>query len=567
MDTTEPIGFRANPAHRVRFGRGVALAWVAAAAVCPAAALAQTGSSSVSPISSSADVRVGDLRSILGGLISPDQATTPGFTFTPSIGVTELLTDNVLQRAHPRLGDLVTSVAPQLVVSGQTSRIQANASYAPTYQIYAATPRQNQLIQNFNGQSLITAVPDTLFLSLRGFGAQQSTTANAGQSTSPVLSSQNRTQIIGFSASPYATHRFGGDGTAQIGYVYNYSQQTGSASGANTTLPSLLAQNSLIPSALNNNLGQTYGNATTQSNEEYASYTTGENLGRFNDSIRIDATQLQGTGVLSNARRTTAINSVGYGLNRTVALLGSFGYEDINYAGLPPVRIRDATYSAGFRLTPNETSKITVTYGHKDGFNAAALSASYQVTARLRVFANYSEGLSSSQQEIQDNLSNSTVDQFGNSLDSVTGAPVLINDQLLGLQNSLYRLKRFSSTAALTYDVDLFSLNVVSENRRVLSASPGQLGISDQGTIASVSWTHSLTPAVSLTTSLQYGVSTSQTTPVTTQSNATLVLQTAYALSQTLSATGQYYVSSLSSNLPSQSFTQNVILVGLRKSF
>ena len=530
---------------------------------------AQGFEGSVFPASNTSSVRVGDLRSIVGSLLDPTGNTTQGFTFTPSIGDQILVTDNVLAANKPRVADVATFITPQLVVTGQTQRIQANISYSPSIQVYAKTSRQDQIVQNFNGQTVVTAVPDTVFLSLRGYGSEQATTANAGQSNSPILNNQNREQTLGFTASPYATHRFGGEGTATVGYVYTYTQSTGSNVYGQSTLPSLTTQSPFITNnqLLANGLAPTFGNSFSRTNEEYATLTTGENFGRFSDSLRLDASQLTGSGVLTNARRSTAIDSVGYGITRTVAVIGSFGYEDISYAGIPPVRIRDAVYTGGVRLTPNQNSTLTVTYGHKDGFNAATLSTSYQVTPRLRVFGNYSEGLSTSQQEIQDNLTNSTVDQYGNSIDNVTGAPVLINDQLLGLQSGLYRLKRASGTAVLTYDVDTISLNVLNENRTILSTSPGQTGFSDKGTIASVTWTHQLNPALTGTASGQFGISTSQTVPTSTVKNASLSLTTGYALSETLSANAQYFVNDLTSNVANQSYVQNVFLIGLRKSF
>lgn len=549
---------------RCLFAAGCGVGASLAASVSPARAQSET---SLIPATSALDVRVGDLRSLVGGLLTSNPDTPRAFTITPSIGLQELLTDNVLQRSQAR-GDLATFLTPAVTITGNSSRIQANLTYAPSFQVYVATSRQNQVAQNFNGQALITAVPDLLFLSMRGYASQQATTGNGGQSSSPILSQGNRTQTVGFSASPYIAHRLGSNGDIKVGYVLDYTQQTGSTAYGNNTIQSLTNQNGINTNAFN----QTFaGNSSTVTNQEYVTYTTGENLGRFNDSISLNASQVQGTGVLNNSRRATAINSLGYGLTRSVALLGSFGYEKISYSGVPPVRISDAVYSAGFRLTPNQNSTVTITYGHKDGFNAVNASGSYLVTQRLRVFGNYSEGLTSSQQEIQDNLNSSTVDQYGNSVDGVTGAPVLISDSVLGLQNNLYRLKRLSASAVLTYDRDLFTLNLINEERRVLSVATGQsanaINSSDRGILSSVSWSHELRPDLSVTSSLQYGNTTTLTTPNSIQSNVAVHVSTAYAISETLTATAQYYVNSLSSNTRGQSYVQNVALVGLRKSF
>ena len=189
------------------------------------------------------------------------------------------------------------------------------------------------------------------------------------------------------------------------------------------------------------------------------------------------------------------------------------------------------------------------------------------MTSRLRVFASYTEGLTTSQQEIQDGLDATTVDQFGNSIDTVTGAPALISDQLLPQQNELYRLSRFSGTAVTTYDRDVFSLNVEDERRKVLSnGSPLGAGFSDRALFFNGSWTHALTPVLSATASLFYSDTKSQTVPATSFQTVGLNLQTGYALSPTLTGTAAYYVTNQSTNVAGQSILVNAILVGLRKS-
>ena len=523
----------------------------------------------------------GDLRGLVGDLLGTPAEEDRAFTLLPSIGIQELLTDNVFQASKPRRADLVTSILPQLTLSGQTRRVQANITYAPNVQLYAATGQQNQVAQLFNGYALLTAVPDTLFLRLRGNGSQQAANGNYAQNNLPYNSTSNRVNTQSFEAAPYLTHRFGGDGTAQVGYTLSYSSQSGATPTGTvpngTTLGNSL-NNALLAQALGNQaLGnQAFGNSTTLSNEESASYTTGENLGRFSDTVRVDSTQYSGTGatILNGAHQTFATNDFGYGVNRTVALLGSFGYEDIAYPGFPPVAIQDVTWSAGVRLTPNQNSAAILKYGHKDGFNALTLSASFTVTDRLRVFANYSESLTSSQQELSDNLDASTVDQYGNTVSTATGAPTLVSDQLLGFQNSLYRLKRLSATAVSTYDRDLFSLTVEQETRRLVATTPGQGGYSDTGVSGSVTWTHNINPNLSGQATLLYSSTTTNTLPASHSQTAGLILQTGYAFTPTLTGTLEYFVTRQTSSGAAQVFQQNggrnvlqnAVLIGLRKS-
>ena len=497
-----------------------------------------------------------DLRALVGGLLGGSTPEDRAFTLQPAIGVRELLTDNVYEARSPRVADLVTSILPELLLSGRTPLAQANISYTPDIQLYAKTSQQDQVVQQFNGQAELTAVPQTLFLSLRGTGDQQSTIGSYGQGGLPYYGEQNRTDVVALQASPYLQHRFGGDGTLRAGYVFNYSSQTDSQSvtpGEPVEFP----------------FSQDLGNSVTRSNEGYASFTTGENLGRFTDTARLDITRYDGSGdsVLNRAHRSTVIDDFGYGLNRAVALLGSAGYEDIAYSGLPPIRIRDAVWNAGIRLTPNQASSLTAKYGHKDGFDSLTLASSYAVTARLRVFAVYSEGLTSGQEEIQDNLDQSSVDQFGNTVSTATGAPTLVSDQLLSLQNDLYRVQRFSATAISTYARDVFSLTVEQENRNEIASASGAPGYSDRGTSIDLSWSHDVTPKLTLTTTLRYSDTRTETVPISKYQTAGLDLDAGYAIGHSLTATFSYFIRNVSANSAGQSSLQNAVLIGLRQSF
>ena len=569
----------------------VGLCWVAGSAaqaadldVDPGAVSAPSASSDASastPLSSPAalpgnvpgslagsDVRLGDLRALVTGL-GAAPAPPHALTLTTSIGVQELATDNVLQVSNPKRSDFVTLITPTIAIDGQTSRLSANLYYSPTAQIYARTSQQNQVAQNFGGQALVTVVPDLFYVDLRGSGSQQSSNNSTPQAStnSPFLSNNNRSQDTTLEVSPYLTHRFGGDLTAKVGYVGSYSSQT-NGSGFNNNNGFNNGANFNSP-FFNNAFNQNFADQTTWTNEEYATFTTGENFGRFNDSLRLDASQSVGTGILDGARRTTAIDYFSYAINRKVALLGSGGYEDIKYNGVPPIVINDAVWSGGVRLTPNEVSTLTVSYGHKDGFNSASMTAAYSLTARTRVFANYSEGLTTTTEEQQDNLENASVDQYGNTLDAITGAPLMISDSLLGQQDSLYRLKQFTATIVTALNRDTISLALESESRTIVSSQAGsnQGNFSDEGSSANLTWTHELTPVMSASANLLYATTTTKTTPSTTQQSVSAGVQTSYAFSPSLTGNAQYYVMRNSSNIPQGSYVANVILVGLRKNF
>ncbi len=529
------------------------------------------------PISS--DVRVGDLRALVGGLLTTNPSPERAFNIMPTLDVQELLTDNVFEQSSPRRADLVTTITPAVLVTGQSRLVQANISVSPNIELYASTSSQDQIVPQFNGSVLVTVVPDELFLQLRGSGLQQSSNGNYGNAYSPYYSTSSRTNVVSVEASPYATHRFGGYGTVQVGYVYNYSEVTAKNSLTNTQVSPVaaaLAQQSELNNGLTNQTtgqglltGVTTGTTIDRSNEEYIQFTTGENFGRLNYSLRLDATQQSGSAssVLNGSHQSTVNNSFGYGINRNFALLASFGYEDIYYSGLPPTRINDATWSGGVRITPNENSTILVKYGHQEGENAVTASASYALTQRVRLLGEYSESLTSSLGEIQSDLQNSTVDQFGNNISTATGAPTLIADQLLSLQSSLYRLKRFTGSVISVYDRDVISLSVEQERRTVVAAASSSNAFSDHGASASVSWSHQLNPDITATAAVRYGVDTIDVTGGGGDQSFSFDVSTSYAFTSSFSGRAEYYIRNQTSNVAGQSYLQNAVVIGLHKSF
>ena len=500
----------------------------------------------------------------------------PGFTVLPGIGLQELVTDNVYEASRARIADLVTTISPSIVLGANTQRIQGTLAYSPNIQVYAVTGQQDQVDHELNGSASVTLVPDLLFVDLRGYATQQSTAGGFSPVGQPLYSQQDRTQTTGFSLSPYLVQRLGDLLQLRAGYSLEYLDQSGDpAFGALDTglltpaqLAALQAAGQL-PSFLGNN---------TLTHVEYATLSTTPELGRVSNTLQLRGEQDSGVGVLDGAYTYEAVDDVAYAVSRFVALLGRFGYQDLRYAGFPGVQVDQGIWGGGVRLTPNPDSAIVVRYGHQDGFDSALLNASYALTARTRVFAGYSEGLSTEQQQIEDTLAGSTVDQYGVSLDSQTAAPLLLSDNLLGNQNNLYRLRRFSATSVTSYDVDTISLNVLFEKQSLVATGLGFTGYSESGVSGSVGWTHLINETTSTLASVQYGTRTfsglgAGVQAITglagsgTEQVFTLNASLSHSFSPTLQGSVQYTLTNRPSSAGEQGFLQNIALVGLRKTF
>ena len=501
---------------------------------------------------------------------------SPAWRISPSIGVLVGVTDNSGLSGSSGQTDVYTTISPSLLLTGDTSRFRVNLSYAPRVSFYASNSSQNRVDQSFAGSVLATIVPEAVFVDLRGLTSVDSRTGGISQNNVQALNRQDQVQSTSFSVTPYARHRFGGWGTAEIGYSLARTIQD-NASNPNGVATRLDAFGQLSPG-----FGVT-GNLTTQ--RERASFTTGENFGRFNNELTVEAIQYSGFGVYQGAFRNTVNNELGYAVTRTITLLGGVGYQDLRFNSVPVTRIQEPTWNVGTRLAPNADSTITVLYGRHDGFASVSFDGNYSPTARTRLFGRYSTGLTTGAEDQQALLQSTSVGPTGLLVDSTTGVPVG-GGGLFGTQNGLSKVRRLSVGASLLLNRDTFSASVSNEDRTTVVNSTSftgtavPAGTSTSGTFGSLSWQHELSPIMTSTASVSYGVTSNVGALLGTGSNQSQKsLSFTAGLSRTFTETLTGNVNYLhserlgggqASTVPAQlggNFTQNTLLVGLRKSF
>lgn len=522
------------------------------------------------------DTRVGDLRQQVESLLSvgTPSANGPAWRFYPSIDVDVGATDNAFMVNSPRRGDIFTTIFPSLTITGDTRRLKVNATYSPVATIFAQTASRTRLDQYFGGDAFATIVPDLFYVDLRANITQSSITGGYSPYGSIGLNGQNQVQTSSVAVTPSLVHRFGGWGTGTLAYTLVYTAQNGYGLGNNFAssfggTPSGLPIGGAPLFGPNTNFG---GNQTLTTNRELAQFTTGENLGRINLTFAADATQFSGSGFYRNAFRNLYTVSGAYALNRSIALLGLVGYEDLQYSGIPGIRINEPVWRAGVRWTPNPDSTVTAEYGRLDGVESLFVDGSYAPTARTRIYANYSSGITSANQLAQTLLTQANFGPGGLATNSITGAPLVNTGAFFGTQNSLYQLRQFSITGALLRPRDTYSVSIVNQEQQVLAgtgttATSGSYG----GTYGQVSWQHDLSPVVSSGVYVQYGTFTPQFNgiggSVASAQFASANAGLNYTMTPTLSSHVNYIVSSRFGGGAGTGYLENIFLVGIRKGF
>lgn len=580
MPATTP----ARPSRILRglsFGGHGLLAVAAATVALPGSGHAQlapgSGGDSTLPATGT-NVRLGDLRQQVEALVRPPllpAAGAPAFIIIPSIGGSLGLTDNA-RGVTGTSPDVFALLTPSVSATVDTARIKGTLNYTPQASVYAATSGRNYIDQNLTANALGTVVPNAVFVDMRASISEQARTGALSSFGGLTTPAGDRTQNTAVVITPYAVHRFGGLGTAQVSYGLSYTADSGNTgNGANNFFNNNFTNlnNTAIntaPFGSGNTYNPYFASQNVFTNHERAQFTTGENLGRINAEIAADAKQFSGNGIYQGAYRNLVTLDGAYALDRQVAIIGRVGYEALHYGGVPPFSVSGPVWYAGFRWEPNADSTIVARYGRRDGIDSAYLDATYAPTANTKFFATYSAGLTSEAEEQQSLLALANFDPGGFATSAGTGAPLADTGSFFGEQNTLYVLRRFSATGVLLRPRDTYSVTVTHETQHVVAGSSALAGgNATDGTFGSISWSHALSPKLSSLASLRYGVNrplqvlgVSQDTLIT--ANAAL----SYSISPTLTTSLSYIFTNRSgSGANNRGFTEDILLVGFQKGF
>jgi uncharacterized protein (PEP-CTERM system associated) len=510
---------------------------------------------------------IGSLRDFVNTPVS--RARTRIVEVNGSIGVQAGYNDNVLGSpdsgagGNRRQGSFETRVSPGIVVSAEGRRVQVNLSYNPVLFYYPQVDSQSRIDHYLNASATGEIIPQLFYLDLRAFVTQTSTSSAYGPVSTNVLNRQDRQQITSFSVNPYLVHSFGSVGNARISYRLD---NTNSINQRNN--PGV--QNSIF-NAVNN------GNTLT--NSEDASFTTGEDFGRFQHTLAIGASQFNGTSTRSG-HRNQATYDLAFAYNRFVTLTARAGYQDILYAGTSfngvvtslPYKLQEPIGSVGFKLTPNADSSVALSYGHIDGGESIQLDATYKPTARIALYATSSSGVTTDAQQVQSYVSGSQVTATGISIDPRTGAPVQFSNASTNANtaNQVYRLTRSSLTAAYILTRDTFNVSLIREERSNLGAAAAIRSQNSTSTYGTVSWQHDLSPNTNTNLSATYGVQDNQASAgQVATSNPTMSVTGIVTrnFTEKLSGTANYSFFRRDSSVQTQRVTVNEFLLGLAQRF
>lgn len=144
---------------------------------------------------------------------------------TPTIGVSETLSDNVFLSRTDRKSDLVTSITPGVSIVGTGRRANLNVNYSFTENLYVRESSSRNHQNALSATGMVEAVENWLFVDASASISQQYLSPFGAVSPSTTNINNNQTETSRYSISPYVKGRL----FSSAEYLVRYSAATTSA--------------------------------------------------------------------------------------------------------------------------------------------------------------------------------------------------------------------------------------------------------------------------------------------------------------------------------------------------
>ena len=536
------------------------------------------------------------------------------WTIIPRLTMQEIFTDNALEATSPRRFDAITVIAPGISVLANTARLQLNLDYQPNLLLHAINGPLNVLTQQLTMTGLITVVPDLAFVDVRAVSGVQSrygalagngTIGNGNAALAPAAgvaggygtagqaatNPRNAVQTVSVGMSPYLLRQFKDYGVGKLGVSIDASHYS--------------TINGYVPSPFPSGGGANGQSLLTT--EQIAQFTTGEFLGKLQNSLTADFSQSrsqadsgasvpvltrQGTvttlpATSFTSERQTVTDQVSYALNRTFTLLASIGEQRIHYSGQAGPQINGLTWNVGLTITPSPISSLTVTYGHLNGANDFNASGYIAIGGRTQLSVSYSDTVGTQLENLQNQLNNSVININGQLVNAQTAGPNFVATNALGVQTGVFRFDTFNASIATAWLRDTLQatatwsiqtnltpgsvqsaafVDPATGNLFIISQPVAGTGQTTDVKTASISWLHQLSPDMTLSSSASYSF-IHRSGGLGDDSSVSTAVGLQYTLSASTTLSARYSFFDRTSKIPGYSLYENILLLGFTKQF
>ncbi|MFO1056652.1 MAG: TIGR03016 family PEP-CTERM system-associated outer membrane protein [Dongiaceae bacterium] len=471
---------------------------------------------------------------LMAAVVLPGAPALAGeWVISPSVGLYESFTDNA-QLDPPGQGnwDFFTNLVPAVTIHGEGGRMSLDLAASLNGILYARDGSLDDVNLDLSEASRTELIPELLFLDTRAVVTQLATGPGDAVSGSQNSSQQGST-IATLLISPYLRNHFGDFADSELRYTYGQ----------------VLSPSGDVGNEFSNDLSAVLSSGTRFSRLRWTL------TGNADFTIQ-GGSSGDGGGSARDTYRLLAKADVEYAISRQWALLGGLGYERIHDETLdeePNGIIGDA----GFRWRPGPRLTLVLLFNHRFDSNFPSGELSYQIGPSTLLTASYSEGIETGQGLLTEDVGFLTTDESGNFIDARTAQLFSLETGGLGIDNSAFRQRLFT--------VDLTSTigrNDLSANAYYVRREGGQEG-NETGLGGSLGWRRELSELDRIGATVRYEyVSHNQTDNL-----VNLGLSYSHRLSETLEAVVLYSFTNQFSTSEDDRFRENVVTVGLVKTF
>lgn len=470
----------------------------------------------------------------------------PLWQVTPRVDLSEEATDNVRNVQNGRQADLITTLTPGIYVAADAPRLVGNLDYSASLQKFAVASDQDNISQNAFGSAVATLVPDAATVELRGTIFNTAHTGAFGSIPTTQLTPSNRTSTYAFEASPVLRHSFDSLGNGELRYIFGQTWFSGQTAATGQTTPGLVGVGTLAPITA----------ATT--NELRGTLATG-NIGKYlSNTVTLDGLRTDVNGGTGSNKEGLATDEVQVHVTKSIALVGSGGWQTLEFADIPSQNLSQPTWYGGFIYEPNADTRVALNYGHRDGADSFQGDLRYALTPVTTAYANYSEVVTTPQQAILQNLSGAILGPNGVVLDAATGLPLSLTNNEFSLQNDVERLRTFQASLVTDLVTNRFTVTGIHQEMTSLTGLVPNNAMNG----VTATWDRHMTPLTTMSLSGGYYL---QDTQHTHTFNAGL--EFSHAFTPSLFGAVDYNFSYVDSVSGGPNFYRNSLIFTLRKVF
>lgn len=458
---------------------------------------------------------------ILAFYLHPAPVYAGKWTITPRVSTTETYSDNInLAPAGAKQGDFVTDLSAGLSAHGEGRRLKLDFDYNLQGLKYArgtSASTINQQLQAIGNAELYRQV---FFVDFNATARQENASDSGPLANSNISVTNNRTNVLTYSLSPFVRHHFGAYADAVVRTTFDKVKNSGSSTGSFTRTLDLQLD-------------------------------SGRRFGRTPWSLRFNRRRENNdTGPSSTFQRVDG--TLNYRFSRRYGANAAIGIENNNFAN-QGANNNGVTWSAGLDWTPTPRSQFSFGLEHRFFGSAFFFNGSHR-SHRAVFAASYREDTTTSSQiQLQRQLI-TLVDPFGQPIaDPNTGqallvptnTPTLTNEVIVqkSFQGSInFQGRRTNAGVSLFDDRREFQLSGDTEHVYGLSASASR--------------------TLSRRTSVNLGASWQRTKPRAggaSDSRWNVSLGTSYQIARSLSASVNLSHDVQDSSVPSGGFKENRI--------